>query len=104
MVLDASALSSRRLFVSPTTHAEILVGPARSGTMAATQAALRVLGISEVGLPADAAARLAVLRVTTGLKLPDCCVILAAQQSKCDVLTFDDRLSAAARDLGLLPR
>jgi predicted nucleic acid-binding protein len=98
------ALGSRRLFVSPITHAEILVGPARSGTMAVTQAALRVLGISEVGLPADAAARLAVLRVTTGLKLPDCCVILAAQQSKCDVLTFDDRLSAAARDLGLVPR
>ena len=59
------------------------MAPARAGTVAATQAALSDLGISEVALPADAAPRLAVLRVTTGLKLPDCCVILAAQQSAC---------------------
>ena len=97
-------LDPGRLLVSPITHAEILVGPSRAGTMGATQAALGLLGVSEVGLPEDAAPRLAELRVTTGLKLPDCCVILAAHQSHCAVLTFDDRLSAAARDLDLLPR
>jgi predicted nucleic acid-binding protein len=124
MVLDASALiafldpsdalhadavarlltlDARRLLVSPITHAEILVGPARAGTIAATQAALGLLGVSEVGLPDDAAPRLAELRVTTGLKLPDCCVILAAQQSECTVLSFDDRLLAAASRLGIPP-
>lgn len=96
------ALESRRLLVSPITHAEILVGPARAGTIAATQAALGLLGVSEVSLPDDAAPRLAELRVTTGLKLPDCCVILAAQQSASTVLSFDDRLLAAAGRLGLL--
>ncbi len=93
-----------RLLVSPVTHAEILVAPVRAGTVAATQAALNDLGISEVALPADAAPRLAGLRVSTGLKLPDCCAILAAQQSACPILSFDDRLTAAARSLGLLPR
>jgi predicted nucleic acid-binding protein len=123
MVLDASALiafldpsdplhadavsrlltlDARRLLVSPITHAEILVGPARAGTVAATQAALGLLGVSEVALPDDAAPRLAELRVTTGLKLPDCCVILAARQSECTVLSFDDRLLAAAGRLGIL--
>ena len=95
-------LSSPRLLVSPLTHAEILVGPTRAGTLAATQAALNDLGVSEVGLPADAAPRLAALRVETGLKLPDCCVILAAQQSARAILSFDDRLIAAADGLGLL--
>ncbi len=123
MVLDASALiafldpsdalhgdavtrvltlDSRRLLVSPITHAEILVGPTRAGTIAATQAALGLLGVKEVALPDDAAPRLAELRVTTGLRLPDCCVILAAQQSECTVLSFDHRLLAAVGRLGLL--
>ncbi len=97
-------LGSRRLLISPITHAEILVGPARAGTLAATQSALTDLGLAEVALPADAAARLAGLRVTTGLKLPDCCVILAAQQSQCAILSFDDRLTAAAAGLGLAVR
>jgi len=95
------ALGSRRLLVSPITHAEILVGPARAGTLAATQSALTGLRVAEVALPADAAPRLAGLRVTTGLKLPDCCVVLAAQQSQCAILSFDDRLAAAAAGLGL---
>ncbi len=98
------SLGPRRLLVSPITHAEILVGPARAGTLAATQAALSALGVSEIGLPADAAPRLAGLRVTTGLKLPDCCVILAAQHSECAVVSFDDRLLAVAGGLGLVPR
>ena len=76
----------RRLLFSPVTHAEILVAPVRARTVAATQAALNDLAISEVALPADVAPRLATLRVSTGLKLPDCCVILAAQQSACPIL------------------
>jgi predicted nucleic acid-binding protein len=97
------ALDARRLLVSPITHAEILVGPARAGTLAATQAALALLGVGEVALQQDAARRLAELRVTTGLRLPDCCVILAAQQSEnAAILSFDDRLLAAAGRLGLL--
>lgn len=94
-------LGSDRLLISPITHAEVLVGPARSGTLASTQAALSALGVAEVALPADAAPQLAGLRATTALKLPDCCVLLAAQQSASTVLTFDHRLATAAAALGV---
>lgn len=49
----------------------------------------------------DAAVRLASLRATTRLKLPDCCVVLAAQQHAAAVLTFDGRLAAASERLGV---
>ena len=45
-------------------------------------------------LAADAPVRLAALRADTGLKLPDCCVLLAADAASADgVLTFDDALA-----------
>jgi predicted nucleic acid-binding protein len=94
-------LGAHRLLVSPITHAEVLVGPARSGTLAHTQAALSALGVTEVALPGDAAPQLAGLRATTALRLPDCCVLLAAQRSASTVLSFDRRLAAAAAALGL---
>jgi predicted nucleic acid-binding protein len=62
---------------------------------------LRALGISEVPLPEDASTRLAELRARTGLKLPDCCVLLAAETASADaVLTFDERLLAEATRRG----
>jgi len=95
------ALDPEHLGVSPVTHAEVLVGPTRAGTLAATQRALTVLGIAEIALPADAAPRLAALRVDTRLKLPECCVLLAAQQRAETIMTFDDRLASAARKLAV---
>lgn len=39
--------------------------------------------------------------MTTHLKLPDCCVLLAAQDKHADaILTFDDRLGREAERLG----
>jgi predicted nucleic acid-binding protein len=65
------------------------------------QSVLRGLAIAEVSLPPDAAPRLATLRAQTNLKLPDCCVLLAAEDSGADtVLTFDAQLAAAARAAG----
>lgn len=87
--------------ISPVTHAEVLVGPALAGTMEPTRAAIGALGMTEIGLPIDAAPRLAELRATTRLKLPDCCVILAAQESTATLLSFDDRLAAAAHGLAI---
>jgi predicted nucleic acid-binding protein len=96
------ALGPRRFFgISPITHAEVLVGPARAGTLEATEQAVAALGVTEVELPVDAARRLATLRAGTSLKLPDCCVILAAQTSAGTILTFDDRLAAGARKLAV---
>lgn len=91
----------RALGISPVTHAEVLVGPARAGTLEATEQAVAALGVTEVGLPVDAARRLAMLRAGTRLKLPDCCVILAAQTSEGTILTFDERLAAGARQLAV---
>lgn len=93
------------LAASPITIAEVLVGPARSDRLDAARAALRALGVGEVPLGPDTSTRLAVLRAETQLKLPDCCVLLAAQDASAgQVLTFDDRLAAAAARMGLAER
>ena len=97
--------AEQRLAASPITIAEVLVGPARAGRLEAAQTALRDLGLHEVPLAADAAVRLAALRAETNLKLPDCCVLLAAQDAPAEsILTFDERLGAEAVRLGLTVR
>lgn len=84
------------------THSEILVGYAHGGRLAEGRRRLRRLEMAEVPLGALAAPQLAQLRATTRLKLPDCCVLLAAQDSGAETIaTFDDRLAGAARELGL---
>jgi len=60
------------------------------------------LRVRSVPFEDDAHIRLATLRAGTGLKLPDCCVLLAAEQVHAAVATFDDRLAAAGRDHGHL--
>jgi len=89
---------------SPLTLAEVLVGPARAGQLDRGEALLHQLDVTGVSLDEDAPARLAVLRATTGLKLPDCCVLLAAEQSHAGVATFDDRLASAATEHGMVVR
>lgn len=89
------------LRASPITLAEFLVTGTRAGVQGAMLDGLSSLGVSTEHLPVDAPARLADLRVRTGLKMPACCVVLAAQTSTGAVATFDDRLASAARSLGL---
>ena len=95
------AAGSSRLCASRLTLAEVLVGPTRAGRLEVAVAALAQLGVDGVGLDADAPARLAGLRASTGLKMPDCAVLLAAEQMDARVATFDASLAAAARALGL---
>jgi len=95
-------LASHPFAASPITIAEVLAGPARHDRLDEARGKLRALELEEVPLGPDAAARLAVLRAGTRLKLPDCCVLLAAQDAAADqILTFDDRLGAAAARMGL---
>jgi predicted nucleic acid-binding protein len=90
------------LVASAITVAEVLVGPARAGRLEEARRAVWTLGVEEVPLASDASARLAALRAETNLKLPDCCVLLAAQDAGAHtVLSFDDRLAATARSIGL---
>ncbi|MGI8624299.1 MAG: PIN domain-containing protein [Solirubrobacteraceae bacterium] len=81
--------------------AETLVGAVRGNQLRTAQAVLERLRIREV--PADAL-RLALLRADTGLRLPDCCVLQAAESFRAErVLTFDERLASQARKLGFSP-
>lgn len=91
-------VAGRDLVMSPITKAEVLVGPARVGRAAEAEDALDLLEVRTVGLPDDAPMRLALLRAETGLRLPDCCVLLACDQAgpTGEVATFDDALAAAA--------
>ncbi len=91
---------------SSLTLAEVLVAPVRAGRMETAKRALSELEVNELPFPADTAVRLAELRVTTGLKMPDCCVLLAAEDSHATLASFDDRLVQAAeqRNIATLRR
>ena len=86
---------------SSLTLAEVLVGPTRAGRVVDALGALRDLEVSEQPLPADAAVQLAELRATTGLRMPDCCVLLAAREVQARVASWDVRLNNAAERIGL---
>ncbi|WP_299057339.1 PIN domain-containing protein [uncultured Nocardioides sp.] len=86
---------------SVVTLAEVLVAPARSGRVAAVEAALSDLEVAELALPSDAARELAELRATSALKMPDCCVLLAALSHGARLGTFDARLGTAAAERGV---
>lgn len=83
------------------TLTEVLVGPIRARREAFAEQQLAQLGIAEWRPPAGGAARLARLRVETGLKLPDCCVLDAAMSLGAPLVTFDVALQQAARRVGL---
>lgn len=96
------SLDDSPLWASAVTLAEVLVGPTRTGVAAEASRAFDALDIGAVPVGQDAAERLATLRVRTGLKLPDCCVLLAAEDVAATALaTFDKRLATAAREHGL---
>lgn len=88
------------------TLAEVFVAPAREDRLDRACTALRDLEVHELPFPADTALKLAQLRVETGLKMPDCCVLLAAEPRRSRVGTFDNRLrkAAARRNIGTVGR
>lgn len=98
-LLEAS--DAEPLGASAITLAETLVAPARVKRLEEAKAALELLGVEELGLGEDAPVRLARLRAKTGQKLPDCCVLAAAQQHGGSVASFDADLRKAARKLRL---
>lgn len=84
------------LAVNSFTLAEVLVAPVRADRLDAVLAALHALEVQELTFPADTALRLAQLRAATGLKMPDCCVLLAAEDATASVASFDERLAETA--------
>lgn len=87
---------------STLTLAEVLVMPARQRRLDAALEALEDLDVNELAFPADSAVKLAQLRAGTGLKMPDCCVLLAAEDVRARVASLDDRLSDAAASRNLV--
>ena len=94
-------LAHETLACSSITLAEVLVAPARLGRLAAAQGAVSALGVEEIPLAENSAAALALLRSETGLKLPDCCLLLTAETARARVVTFDERLARVAQSRGL---
>jgi hypothetical protein len=67
-------------------------------------AALAQLAVTSLALPEDGQVRLATFRAGTGLRLPDCCALLAAEQWGGSIATFGARLGAAAAQLAFKVR
>ncbi|HVD39013.1 MAG TPA: type II toxin-antitoxin system VapC family toxin [Solirubrobacterales bacterium] len=86
---------------SSVTLAEVLVYPVHAGRLAEAEATLVGLDVQEVPLGSGASGRLAEMRVEVGLKMPDCCALLAAQNNEAALATFDARLISAAEKLGI---
>jgi predicted nucleic acid-binding protein len=91
----------RGFAVHPLTLSEVLVGGARLGRASELLADLADLGIGALECARDEPMLLAEFRVTTGLKMPDCCVLVAALHESAPLATFDQALARAALALGL---
>lgn len=89
------------LVVNSLTLAEIFVAPVRDGHLEAVVAALAALDVHELSFPDETAVRLARLRAETGLKMPDCCILLAAEAQGASIATFDGRLAKLAEKRGI---
>lgn len=81
------------------TLAEVLVGGARIGREREMLADLMALGVQLAGRDDTEPVRLATLRVSTGLRLPDCCVLDTALTNTAGLATFDAALAGVARRL-----
>jgi predicted nucleic acid-binding protein len=95
------ALSDEPWGVNSITLAETLVYPARAGRLEEAEASLVGLDLQELLCGGGAPGRLAEMRADLGLKLPDGCVLLAAQDNDATVASFDADLLSAARKLGI---
>ena len=82
--------------------AETMVHGVRQGVADDMATAIAGVGIRELERLPRESRSLAVLRVETGLKLPDCCVVACAEAHEAGLATFDDRLARVARGRGLV--
>lgn len=96
-----ATLAADELLVHPLTMAEALVGPVSVGRHDIALSVFAALDIDEWSTSRGEPLRLARLRATSGLKLPDCCVLSAAVATRSRIATFDRRLASAARELGV---
>ena len=99
-----------RMLTHPLTMAELLIGGVRIGRGAEMRRDLADIGVVLADRDADEPLRLAEIRVSTRLQLPDCCVLDVAMVSlakapateSVTLATFDRALAGAAIDRGVL--
>ena len=96
-----SSLFERRLFVHPFNIAEAAVRPSQVGVADRVRGLWGFMGVHVTKVDDDQPWRLASLRASTGLGLPDCCVLDTARQTASAVATFDSRLARQAEQLGV---
>lgn len=89
------------LVASVITLAEVYAGAARAGQSDHLERSLAQLQVTALELPADSARRLGELRTLTNLRMPDCCVIFAAERHGAAIATFDEKLATRAAGLGI---
>ncbi len=93
--------ASGGLLVHGITLAEVLVGGVRIGRGAQLHADLHAAGVRLAAHDEQEPLRLAQLRATSGLKLPDCCVLDTAISNNASLATFDNALAMVARQRGV---
>jgi predicted nucleic acid-binding protein len=81
--------------------AEVLVGGVRAGRGQEMLDDLAAMGIRVAERPDGEALRLATLRVSHRLKLPDCCALVTALSTSAVLATVDEGLAKAGRSLHL---
>ena len=90
-----------QMLVHSITLSEILVGGVRIGQGASLRDDLHAAGVVVAPHDDEEPLRLAELRATSGLKLPDCCVLDVAIRHRTTLATFDEALASAARRYGV---
>lgn len=83
------------------TLAEVLVGGVRVGRANQLFADLQSIGVLTLAPVPNEPMILAELHTTSGLKMPDCCVLTIALHDSSPVATFDERLARTAQAMGL---
>lgn len=99
--LMRSSLLRRDLLVHPINMAEAAVRPTARGVVETVRGIWQLLGVLVADVDEGQAWRLASLRVTTGLQVPDCCAVDTAQRTATPLATFDQRLARQAANLGV---
>lgn len=93
--------SPGQMLVHAITLAEVLVGGVRIGRGTLMRDDLYAAGIRVAPRDDSESLRLAELRVSSGLKLPDCCVLDVAIHHNAPLATFDNALAGEARKRGV---
>jgi len=93
--------TEEELTLHPLTVAECAVAPTRAGRLAQFRGMIDRLGLNIWKPDDDHLYRISQLRVTTSLKLPDCCVLDTARTLSATLATFDRTLATQATSLGV---